>query len=106
MCQGTQEPLTRLWILPLNPRTPPENIPVYTSTAGTKYAENAYQITSKVDLIQYLHQYLLCPPKQTLVKAIQNNQLSTWPGLTKTVVDKYPPDSSSATDKFHMKRQS
>ena len=104
--QGTQETSTILWILPLNPRTPPENIPVHTSTAGTQYAGNTYQITSKGDLIGYLHQCLLCPPKRKIIKAIQNNQLTTWPGLNATEVDKYLPDISLETDKCHMKRQS
>ena len=102
--QGTREPYTILWILPLNTRTPLDNLPVHTSTSGTQYADNAYQITSKGDLTRYLHRCLFYPPKQTLIKDIQNNQLTTWPGLTTTVVDKYLPDSSPATDKVYMKR--
>ena len=105
MWQGTREPYTILWILPLNTRTPLDNLPVHTSTSGTQYADNAYQITSKGDLTRYLHRCLFYPPKQTLIKDIQNNQLTTWPGLTTTVVDKYLPDSSPATDKVYMKRQ-
>ena len=104
--QGTHEPSTRLWILPLNPITPPDNLHVHTNTAGTQYAGNAYHITPKEDLILYPHKCLFCPPKLTLIKAIKNNQLTTWPGLTATEVDKYLPDSSPETDKFHMKRQS
>ena len=42
-------------------------------------------------------------PKK-LIKAIKNNQLTTWTGLTETAVDKYFPDSSPETDKSHMKR--
>ena len=104
MWQETQEPSTILWIIPINARTPPDNLPVHTSTARTQYSGNAYYITSKGDLIRYSHQCLLCPPKQTRIKAIQNNQLTTWPGLNATEVDKYLPDSSPATDKGHMKQ--
>ena len=105
MWQGIRKPPTRLWFLPLNPRTPAHNFLVYTNTAVTQYDGNAYQITSKEDLIQYLHQCLFRPPKRTLIKAIQNNQLTTWPGLTTTAMDKYLPYISPATEKFHMKRQ-
>ena len=45
------------------------------------------------------------PPKATLLKAIKNNQLATWPGLTYEAVEKYLPDSCPATDKGHIKRQ-
>ena len=62
-------------------------------------------MTSKEEIIRYLHQCLFCPPKSTLLKAIKNNQLATWPGLTTESVKKYRPDSFPATDKGHMKRQ-
>ena len=97
--------MTRFCILPLCPGTPPENISVQTSTAKNKYAGNAYQITSKGDLIWYLRQCLFLPPKQRLIKVIRNNQLATWPGLTATEVENCLPDSSPAIDKDHMKRQ-
>ena len=77
MWQGTREPSKILWILPLNPITPSGNLPVHTNTFGTQYTVNAYQITSKEGLIQYLDQDLFCSPKQTLIKAIQNTQLTT-----------------------------
>ena len=62
-------------------------------------------MTSKASLIKYLHQCLFCPPKRTLLKAIKNNQLTTWPGLTAEAVEKYLPDHTPATDKGHMRRQ-
>ena len=103
--QGTHEPLTRFCILPLCPGTPPENLSVQTGTSKNKYTGNAYQITSKGDLIWYLRQCLLLPPKQRLIKVIWNNQLATFPGLTLKAVENYPPDSSPAIDKGHMKLQ-
>jgi hypothetical protein len=54
--------------------------------------------------VQFLHQCLFSPPKITLLKAIENNQLATWP-LTAEAVKKYLPDKSPATDKGSMKRQ-
>ena len=67
-------------------------------------AANAYAMTSKELLIRYLHQCLFSPTKKTLVKAIENNQLTTWPGLTADAVRKHLPDLALATDKGHMKR--
>ena len=77
------------------------------TTVGTQphTANNAYQMSSKEELIKYLHQCLLCPPKSTLLKAIRNNQLATWPGLTAEAVEKYLPTSCPSTDNGHMKRQ-
>jgi hypothetical protein len=62
-------------------------------------------MTSKEALIKYLHQCLFSPTKRTLLHAIENKQLTTWPGLTTRAVQKYLPDSAPATDKGHMKRQ-
>ena len=62
-------------------------------------------MSSKEEVIKFLHQCLFCPPKSTLLKAIRNNQLATWPGLTAEAVKKYLPESCPATDKGHMKRQ-
>ena len=68
-------------------------------------AENAYAMTSKELLIRYLHQFLFSQTKKTVVKAIENNQLTTWPGLTVDAVRKHLPDYAPATDKSHIKRQ-
>ena len=62
-------------------------------------------MTSKEALIRYLQQCLFSPTKKTLVKAIENNQLTTWPSLTADAVHKHIPDLAPATDKGHMKRQ-
>ena len=62
-------------------------------------------MTSKEELIRYPHQCLFCPPKPTILKAIRNNQLATWPDLTIEAVQKYLPESCPSTDKGHMKRQ-
>ena len=41
---------------------------------------------------------------RTLLKAIKNNQQTTWPGLTAKAVEKYLPDNAPATDKGYMSR--
>ena len=102
--KGSREPSTKLWVLPLAPNTKPEHRP-YQIPDNEEYAANAYQMTSKAALIKYLHQCLFCPPKSTLIKAIKNSQLTTWPGLTAEAVEKYLPNNAPATDKGHMRRQ-
>ena len=62
-------------------------------------------MTSKAALIKYLRECLFCPAKKTLLKAIKNNQLVTWPGLTAAAVEKYLPDHAPAIGKGHMRRQ-
>ena len=88
---GTRECLTGLWVLPL--KQVGEITQQRTHSTDNHTANNSYQMTSKEELIRYLHQCLFCPPKSTLLKAIKNNQLATWPGFTAEAVKKYLPDS-------------
>ena len=67
-----------------------------------QYANNTYAMTSKASLVQYLHQAAFSPPKATLLKALHNNQIVTWPVLTVKAVKKYLPESAPATDEGHM----
>jgi hypothetical protein len=97
---GHREPSTGLWVLPLSPDQGTDTITPLKADAATNHvANNAYTMTSKESLIKYLHQCLFSPPKRTLIKAIQNNQFTTWPGLTAKAVQQYLPDSLPATDK-------
>ena len=83
---GPREDLTGIWVLPLR-----HNMQLTKqTTVGTQpQAENnAYQMSSKEELIKYIHHCLLYPPKSTLLKATRNNQLATWPGLTAEAMEK------------------
>jgi hypothetical protein len=104
---GHREPSTGLWVLPLNPTQQATRLPhLRAKGCDTTHAtNNAYTMTSKESLIKYLHQCLFSPPKRTLIKAINNKQFTTWPGLTAKAVQQYLPDAAPATDKGHMKRQ-
>ena len=42
---------------------------------------------------------------RTLVKAIENKKLATWPGLTEAAMQKHLLEAYPATDKDHMKHQ-
>ena len=103
---GGREPTTQLWVLPLCPKQAdlPKIHDIVQAEAQLHYANNAYVTTSKAALIRYLHQALFSPTKATLLQAIQNNQLPTWPGLTADAVREYLPDTAPQTDKGHMKR--
>ncbi|KAL7544532.1 hypothetical protein ACHAWF_007912, partial [Thalassiosira exigua] len=80
---GVREPTTGLWVLPLTPDATPS--PPTSETLPQETANNVYQMTSKESLVRFLHQCLFSPPKQTLIKALENGQLPTWP-LTKEAV--------------------
>jgi hypothetical protein len=102
---GIREPSTGLWILPLTPRK--ENLhalDLHQPHRPAETANSAYSMSSKESHIKFLHRCLLSPPKKTLLKALENNQFTSWPGFTLTAVKKYLPESSPATDKGHMKR--
>ena len=106
--RGQREPTTGVWVLQLDPNNnfmpeKPQNNPKAEEKAET--ANNAYTITSKGALIQYLHQCLFCLPKKTLLKAIVKNQFTTWPGLTYNAVKNCLPGLAPKTDKGHMKCQ-
>ena len=88
---GPREELTGLWVLPLRKNMQLSQQSTKNTQAHT--ANNAYQMSSKEELVKYLHQCLFCPPKSTLLKAISNNQLATCPGLTADSVEKYLPTS-------------
>ena len=63
-------------------------------------ALSAYRTSNKAELAQYHHQSLWSPPPSTLLKAIANHQLDSFPGLTKGLLKNLPP--STATPKGHM----
>ena len=101
--KSTRESLTGLWALSFTHKQKIAQTIRHKTDNHTD--NNAYQTTSKEEPIRYLHQCLFCPPKSTILKAIKNNQLATWPGLTTESVQKYLPESCPATDKCYMKRQ-
>ena len=101
--KGGIEPQKRLWILPLRECNATSTKTETSHTIHMSY--NAYAMTSNAALIKYLHQAEFITPKQTLLKATNNKQFSTWPGFTAWAVKKYLLDSVPATDKVHMKRQ-
>ena len=65
---------------------------------------NLYEITKASELVKYLHAAAGFPVVATWIKAIQNNQFATWPGLTSALVYKHLPKVDE-TVKGHLKQQ-
>ncbi|KAL7489644.1 hypothetical protein ACHAW6_015927 [Cyclotella cf. meneghiniana] len=64
---------------------------------------NVYDLPSAAHLVRYLHAALNFPTKNTLLAAICNGNLTTFPGLTSVnVMKKFP--KSEETQKGHMKQ--
>ena len=111
--QGYKCTRTGLWMVPLDTSSAVPSTPSTSSTSSTEavhhvqtvqqYAANLIPTSSREELAMYYHQCLCSPPKSTLLKAIRNNQLSSFPGLTYELIAKYLPESA-ATDKGHMVR--
>ena len=105
---------TGLWMMPLSETQPAQPVPVTplvmyhvptpkgTQQATIHLAHSAYTTTSKAELAQYHHQSLFSPPPSTVLKAIQNNQLTSFPGLTEKLLKDLP--DSTATHKGHMNK--
>ena len=58
----------------------------------------------KTDLASYLHAASFSPVHSTFIKAINNNQLNTCPGLTLKLVTKHLA-TSIATTKLHINQE-
>ena len=67
-------------------------------------ASNVYNLPSIAQTIKYLHVAAGYPVEDTLIKAINAGNYTTWPGITAAAVCKHFPKSDK-TQKGHMKRQ-
>lgn len=94
---------TGLWLMPMQPMSDDKRIEQPAAAVATHMAANAHTTSSKDELAMYHHQSLCSPPASTLLHAINNNQLESFPGLTAQLISKHLPPST-ATDKGHMAR--
>jgi hypothetical protein len=58
---------------------------------------SVYELKTQPELVRYLHASAVFPTKPTWLKAIKNQQFSSWPGLTTDAVRHHFPD----LDKIH-----
>jgi hypothetical protein len=106
--QGPRDPHTKLWHLPINPTATREKIrPNRPATNNIAHiAMNAYTMPTKQQAIKYMHQTLFCPPIHTLITAIENEQLRTFPHLTVENVRKHlEPSSATAKGRIRMNKK-
>jgi hypothetical protein len=52
-------------------------------------ANNVYEIRNTGALVNYLHKAMLSPTKYSLLQAVKNGHLVTWPGLTEKAINKH-----------------
>ena len=71
-------------------------------THHSDQASNVYDLPTTQEVIRFLHAALGFPTKPTLLAAIRNKQLTTFPGLMVEAANKHFPDSDE-TQKGHMR---
>jgi hypothetical protein len=98
LLQGPRDPTTNLWLLPLKAQPNPLKDPPRVTPALSMFA---HQTTTKPELVQYLHASCYSPRPSTWIQAINNNQFTTWPGLTACRVTRHLP-KSIATAQGHL----
>ena len=108
---GDRDPCTTLWRLPLNPRSPQNETTLHAHLdlkmtdrqMAQHAAHNVYTLPYRRNQLKYMHQTLFNPPMETLIKAIENEQLEGFPFMKTKMVRKYLAPSP-ATAKGRMKR--
>ena len=67
-------------------------------------ANNANEVKSKENLVQYYYEYCYSLVISTWIQSIETGNFCTWPGLVAKLVRKYFPKSIAST-KGHMRQQ-
>jgi hypothetical protein len=100
-----RDPITRLWYTDLNQPTAAAVLEFKPTTEQNIFHCNAVLLSGTIsDTLAFLHGALFSPPTSTLLSAINNNFLVTFPGLTATHITKYLPASLTIA-KVHLDQQ-
>jgi hypothetical protein len=97
---GYREPSTRLWRLHLNQNELSIEKLIQSAQQQDGHAHHVNALSPEgtaAAVIPFLHKALFSPSTSTLLKAINNNQLTTWPGMTTENVTKHLPKSIATT---------
>jgi hypothetical protein len=97
---GYREPSTRLWRLQLNNNEPSLDDLIKTAQQNDCFEHQVNALLPEgtaADVISFLHKALFSPSTSTLLQAITNNQLTTWPGMTADNVTRHLPKSITTT---------
>ena len=115
--RGYKCPQSGLWRIPLtkNPVTERTNLntdTVIVDKCPTEYLTarpppteaifNVFELKKQPEIVRYYHAAAGFPTKPT-IKAINNKQYASWPGLTSEIVQKYYPESEE-TLKGHARK--
>lgn len=111
--QGTKDPATDLWTLPLTraamqtalPRSAPVNDRALHATVhpGVDLATFTHSVKTRANGVKFAHQSLCNSKISTLLKAVRRGFLDGCPNLSEKLILKYL-NPSPATAKGHMKR--
>jgi hypothetical protein len=91
---GSRDPKSLLWRVNLKQKFEPEIV----------QCNHAHDNNNQKDLINYLHAACFSPIKSTWIKAINNGNFLSWPGLNEHTVEKHLSKSTS-TAKGHLNQQ-
>jgi hypothetical protein len=94
-----------LWHIPLvaNEQSSGEQLCIHNKRFHNEAIHNVYDLPSNEQVIPFLHASLGFLTKRTLIKAIHNVHLNSFPRLTVNAVNKHFPESDE-TQKGHMKQ--
>ena len=106
--EGTRNPNDGLWDIPIPNQhnlTTHAVPPIQTHPPpDQKVSVIIKRKETHTDLMKYLHACCFSPVSSTWIKAITNNNFTTWPGLTADLVRKHLP-KSTATVQGHLHRE-
>ena len=92
--KGTRNKKIGMWEVPLGPQQ------------SKNVVNNIMAQTSKPELAKYLHAAIFSPAIASLLKAIEQGSLKTWPGLIGKLIKKHIDKLRNTTmGHFHIKRQ-
>ena len=92
---------TKLWHMDLSADHPGTTTAPLPTSPPQQHCYHILPTRNNSDLLKWLHQSMFSPSPTTLIKAIRNRQLITFPGLTIDNVRKHLPPSV-ATAKGHL----
>jgi hypothetical protein len=101
--RGIRNPSDGLWDIPITTRSISNS-----SNHSSSFQHRANVIITKdktkTELVKYLHACCFSPATSTFIKAVQNGNFITWPGLEASTIRKFLPDSI-ATAKGHLDQE-
>ena len=95
---------TGLWLVSLHEISIQKPNIIYQENMTKHHVNNVHHTTSKSELITYLYQCLFPPTKSIILKAVKNDQLLGFPGLTEEAINKHLPQLTE-TIKGHLHRE-